>query len=71
MTNKVDEHRELAKGLYDLLVRGKEAEYEALCRQLAELEKTFKKEDWLDMIQRAGIVQAKIAYAKKMEKCED
>ena len=68
MTKKTEEYKNLSRRLYDFI--NDDEKYNEVCDRLDELEDSFDKEDWLDMIKTAGSNQAKIAYEKKMRESE-
>lgn len=68
MTKKTEEYKNLSKRLYDFISNDKK--YNKMCDRLDELEDSFNREDWLDMIKTAGSNEAKIAYEMKLRESE-
>lgn len=68
MTKKTEEYKNLSKRLYDFISNDKK--YNEVCDRLDELEDSFNREDWLDMIKTAGSNEAKIAYEMKLRESE-
>lgn len=68
MTKKTEEYKNLSKRLYDFISNDKK--YNEMCDRLDEIEDSFNREDWLDMIKTAGSNEAKIAYEMKLRESE-